>query len=71
MMAAKMSETTNAVPNPGSEEAALRGCTCGRLDNHHGKGYHGMPGVFIYTAGCPVHWPGSVLVSATRQKEAE
>lgn len=48
---------TNAVPNPGSDEAAMRGCTCARLDNGNGKGYYGMPGVFVYTAGCPLHWP--------------
>jgi hypothetical protein len=28
------SDTTNAVPNPGSEEAILRGCTCPVIEGH-------------------------------------
>ncbi|RWE46806.1 MAG: hypothetical protein EOS79_11490 [Mesorhizobium sp.] len=52
-----MTDTTSAVPNPGSDEAAMRGCTCARIDNHHGKGWRGIPGVFVYTSGCIVHWP--------------
>lgn len=57
---------TSAVPNPGSDEAAWRGCSCARIDNHHGKGYRGMPGVFAYTTGCPLHWPdGSDLGPVT------
>lgn len=55
-----MSETgTNAVPNPGSVAATMRGCTCPVIDNHCGKGAWGsdFPGVFIYISGCPIHWP--------------
>jgi hypothetical protein len=55
--------TTNAVPNPGSDEAIMRGCTCPVIDNGHGKGYmggakdaHGST-LFVYTCGCPVHAP--------------
>lgn len=48
---------TSAVPNPGSDEAIALSCSCPRIDNGRGKGYHGMPGVFVYTAGCPLHWP--------------
>jgi hypothetical protein len=57
------SDTTNAVPNPGSDEAILRGCTCPVIDNAHGKGYmggaKGSDGytLFVYTCGCPVHAP--------------
>lgn len=52
-----MSDQTSAVPNPGSDEAAMRGCTCARIDNHYGNGWAGMRGCFVYTAGCPLHWP--------------
>ena len=52
----KLTETTNAVPNPGSDEALQRGCKCARIDNGYGKGYLGRPGVFVYTEGCPLHW---------------
>lgn len=31
------------------------GCTCPVLDNGHGKGYMGQPGIFVYVEGCPVH----------------
>lgn len=50
--------TTDAVPKPGSAEAQMRGCTCPVIDNHHGSGRPSSDGpVFIYTAGCPLHWP--------------
>lgn len=52
-----MSDTTSAVPNPGNDEAVQQGCTCARIDNHHGKGWNGLPGVFACTEGCPLHWP--------------
>lgn len=52
-----MSDTTSAVPNPGSDEALMRGCTCPVIDNGHGRGYRGLTGAFVYVAGCPVHWP--------------
>jgi hypothetical protein len=50
-------KTTDAAPNPGSNEAFLRGCTCPVIDNNHGEGYKGLPGCFVYVSGCPVHWP--------------
>ena len=43
-------------PNPGSDEAIALGCTCPVLDNGHGHGYWGQPGIFVYTRGCPLHW---------------
>lgn len=54
-----MSDTTNAVPNPGSIEAVAKGCTCPVIDNHYGEGAWGpgTEGIFWYTSGCPVHWP--------------
>jgi len=42
-------------PNPGSPEAYKEGCTCPILDNAHGDGYMGMPGVFVFSEGCSLH----------------
>jgi hypothetical protein len=59
--------STSAVPNPGSDEAVMQGCKCARLDNARGRGYMGMPGIFVYTEGCPLHWPqGTDLPSAPK-----
>lgn len=33
-----------SVPNPGSDEAVERGCTCPVIDNHYGSGVR-WPGV--------------------------
>jgi len=50
-------------PNPGSAEARQLGCECPVLDNGHGRGYMGGAKdkngetVFVYTVGCPVHYP--------------
>lgn len=53
-----LSEATNAVPNPGSDEALMRDCTCPVIENGHGKGaWGGMDGIFCYTSCCPLHWP--------------
>lgn len=51
-------DTTNAVPNPGSDEAILRGCICPVIDNHYGRGIPLSGGItFWITGGCPVHYP--------------
>lgn len=42
-------------PSPGSLEAVKKGCLCPILDNHHGKGYKGIEGIFIYNGNCPLH----------------
>lgn len=52
-----MVDTTALPPNPGSDAAIALGCTCAVLDNAHGRGYMGRPGVFVFTCGCPVHDP--------------
>lgn len=44
--------------NPGSREAIDAGCTCAVLDNGHGRGYMGQAGIFVITAGCPLHGLG-------------
>jgi hypothetical protein len=50
-------ETTGAIPNPGSQEAAAQGCTCAVIDNHYGRGV-AMPNGsvnFWISGDCPVH----------------
>lgn len=42
-------------PKPGSDEAIAIGCKCPVIDNAHGAGYMGQPGIFVYVEGCPVH----------------
>lgn len=45
------------VPNPGSDEAIKRGCTCPQMDNGHGRGRGGDGETFGWwiTEGCPLH----------------
>ncbi len=64
----KLTEATNAVPNPGSDEASQRGCKCARMDNGYGKGYLGQSGIFVYTEGCPLHWPVIALPNPSDSK---
>lgn len=42
-------------PNPGSDEAGKAGCRCPILDNEHGRGYMGQPGLFVMSFDCPLH----------------
>ena len=48
---------TTDPPPPGSDAAVALGCTCPVIDNARGKGYRGMPGVYVYSHGCAVHSP--------------
>ena len=48
---------SDATPNPGSDAAIKRGCTCPVMDNCHGRGAYGMAGQYWITAGCPLHNP--------------
>jgi len=44
------------IPNPGSEQAVEKGCTCPRMDNAHGRGYYCDDGsMFVYNMDCPLH----------------
>lgn len=52
-----MAERTPLPPNPGSDAAIAQGCICPVMDNGHGRGWMGQPGIFVYTDGCPVHAP--------------
>lgn len=51
---------TDAVPNPGSDEALAQGCTCPRMDNARGRGYMCLGDMFVIQDGCPVHCPRPV-----------
>lgn len=42
-------------PTPGSDEAIGRGCCCPVLDNSCGRGWRGIPGVYVMSANCPLH----------------
>lgn len=50
-----MSTSNDATPNPGSEDAVALGCTCPVLDNCHGTGVVGRPGLFWISGDCSVH----------------
>ena len=44
------------IPNPGSEQAVEKGCTCPRMDNAHGRGYYCDDGsMFVYNMDCLLH----------------
>lgn len=42
-------------PKPGLIEAALAGCTCPVIDNHHGAGWRGNPKQWAVRTDCPLH----------------
>lgn len=42
-------------PNPGTQEARDKGCTCPVIDNHYGRGAYKDGKTFIYNMNCPVH----------------
>ncbi len=42
-------------PHPGTEKAQKAGCRCPVIDNEFGRGYCGQPGVYVYSAACPIH----------------
>lgn len=44
-------------PQPGSDAAINQGCKCPVLDNAHGRGYMGIPGIYVYSGDCPLHNP--------------
>jgi len=46
---------SEAIPNPGSDEARSAGCICAVLDNNHGKWSPWPPDGWWITVGCPVH----------------
>lgn len=43
------------IPSPGSDDAVDVFCTCPVLDNGHGRGYMGMPRIYVMQADCPLH----------------
>ena len=61
------------IPNPGSDEALDRGCSCPCMDNNHGRGgsYYGI-GIWITTADCPLHgMTGKQAADAKQKAEPE
>jgi hypothetical protein len=58
-------------PNPGSPAAIKRGCTCAILDNAHGRGYYGQPGVFVISGDCPIHGSGESTRSLVGEIRSE
>lgn len=61
-------------PTPGSKVAVKCGCTCSPYDNQNGLGYLGgiiddKTGrtVFVYTTGCPVHWPAELMAKVAAE----
>jgi len=59
-------------PNPGSDEAIKKGCTCPVLDNSHGKGYLLQKDIFWITDGCPIHAPhGFEALQEKKENEPE
>jgi hypothetical protein len=44
-------------PNPGSNNALDRGCTCAVMDNNRGRWAPHPPNDWWITVGCPVHDP--------------
>lgn len=48
------------IPNPGSDEALTKGCTCPVLDNGYGEGSGWGPGKFWINFNCPLHGPKNV-----------
>ena len=57
-------------PNPGSDQALKRGCTCAVMDNNRGKFPAMPPNNWWITAECPVHDP-TVNVSALIDEHRE
>lgn len=57
-MTSQEQELLTRVPNPGSEAALDMGCKCAVLDNGHGAGYMGQPGIFVISGDCPLHGIG-------------
>jgi hypothetical protein len=46
---------TDTGQKPGSDEALALGCLCPVIDNGHGRGYMGQPGIYVMRDDCPLH----------------
>jgi hypothetical protein len=61
----------NKLPNPGSDEAIKKGCTCAIMDNAYGRGAWGTQDkaeeekLFWINGGCPLH--GKERISDSRE----
>lgn len=61
--------TTVTTPNPGSDEALAKGCTCPVIDN--GRGHGRGDGNFWINEGCPLHTPKSCVPVVDDIRECE
>lgn len=61
----------NDTPPPGTHEAIVKGCTCPVIDNAYGRGYMGQPGIYVFTVGCPVHWPDKPASDEKQEKPCQ
>lgn len=52
---------------PGTQEAIDAGCLCPIMDNGHGRGYMGQPGVYVYAGNCSHH--GHIVQAAMTEKQ--
>lgn len=52
---------------PGTQEAIDGGCLCPIMDNGHGRGYMGQPGVYVYAGNCSHH--GHIVQAAMTEKQ--
>ena len=61
--------STSAIPNPGSDEAVWRGCTCAVMDNHYGRGVRMRDGSvnFWISGDCPLHGEPKHPTDATQE----
>lgn len=50
-----MHNSTALPPAPGSAAALALGCKCPVIDNGHGRGFRGIPDVFVYSGACELH----------------
>lgn len=60
-----MEKRGEIIPNPGSDAALARGCTCPVPDNGHGNARLGMERGFIMSADCPLY--GFAVDSSAKQ----
>ena len=60
-----MKTNPTETPNPGSQAAIDAGCKCPVMDNEYGAGYHGQPGIFVFSGNCPVH---NTVLTELREK---
>lgn len=54
-------QSNDLVPNPGSNEAQQKGCTCPVMDNGYGDEELGRIRGFWISGNCPLHGVGGII----------